>query len=571
MGTEDTRIVAAAGKTALRTVGAREGHWMNAKTWTAFGTALLSVMVALPAMAQSPVVPLDTLVATHGSITAGDVTFSNFQKPIAIPRQVEMFLFEFNDIGVSATAHDDGTVSLNFVGIDPATGLASPIVVGGAGPGEILRLVSYTATVLNPALRMHSLSQTYGPLTALVPGAGSLPFNFLFEVEPTLWAVSGSPYLYPLRDDYAQGTLPYQTLFPGGDLPTYNMENEFGILKGHTGVPAGATMDSISLNFTLVPVGTPTPQVAVNLSQAGDAVRGFGNISSWPNAFAIEPTVGVVQFFLTDFAQDGGAVISLTSDNPGAVPVPPTVTVAQGNFISPPLFPGTSNLDFPTTVLLTASFNGRTQTQTFTARPAMPLAIASMFAGTPQCGGVPCTLNASMGFSFLLNRVNVSPEVITLTSSLPAVCPIQPTLTLPALTPVGALSVFKITCTPVAVDTPITYTATLNGVTSTVTGTLFKTTDFAKINKAELVVKNLSLKVDATSEVPSDRLTLFNAATGQLIGTMTLTGTTTAKISGQAVATFGQYSFQGTISAPVKTLLLTTGLNGSTTFAVSQK
>ena len=95
--------------------------------------------------------------------------------------------------------------------------------------------------------------------------------------------------------------------------------------------------------------------------------------------------------------------------------------------------------------------------------------------------------------------------------------------------------------------------------------------DFSTINKAELVVKNLSLKVDATSQVPSDVLTLFNAATGQLIGTMTLTGTTTAKISGQAVATFGQYSFQGTIPAPVTTLLLKTGLNGSTTFAVSQK
>jgi hypothetical protein len=139
------------------------------------------------------------------------------------------------------------------------------------------------------------------------------------------------------------------------------------------------------------------------------------------------------------------------------------------------------------------------------------------------------------------------------------------------MTKVGTLTVFKIACTPVAVDTPVTYTATLNGVTSTVTGTLFKTIDFPTINKAELVVKNLSLKVDATSQVPSDVLTLFNAATGQLIGTMNLTGTTTAKISGQVVITVGQYSFQGTLSAPVTTLLLKTGLNGSTTFAVSQK
>ncbi len=528
--------------------------------------ALFGVAALAPfSMAQTTIVPLDTLVATKGSITAGPITFNNFQKPTVIPRQVEQFLFEFNDIGVSATANGDGTVSLNLVGIDPTTGLASPI-----GAGETLRLVSYTATVNNPVLRLHSLSQTFGPLTAAV---GSLPFNFLFDLEPTLWAYNGLPYLYPLREDYAQGTPPYQTLFSGGNLPAYSMENEFGILKGHTGIQGGATLDSININFTLVPFGTPTPPVVVNLPQTGDGVRGFGcgPCSGLNSSFEIEPTVGAVQFILTDFAQDGGAVISLTSDNPAAVAVPPTVTVAQGNFISPPLFPGTGNLDFPATVNLTASFNGRTQTQSFTAKPAIPLAIASMSAGTPQCGGVPCTLNASMGFSFLMNRVNVSPEVITLTSSLPAVCPIQPTLNLPALTKVGALTVFKITCIPVAVDTPITYTATLNGVTSSVTGTLFKTIDFPAISKAELVVKNLSLKVDATSQVPSDVLTLFNAATGQLIGTMNLTGTTTAKISGQVVLTGGQHSFQGTISAPVTTLLLKTGLNGSTTFVVSQK
>ena len=106
---------------------------MKRTTLAALMGLLGAALFAVTATAQTPIVPLDTLVANHGSVTAGDVTFSNFQKPIIIPRQVEMFLFEFNDIGVSATANGDGTVSLNFVGIDPTTGLASPIVVGGAG------------------------------------------------------------------------------------------------------------------------------------------------------------------------------------------------------------------------------------------------------------------------------------------------------------------------------------------------------------------------------------------------------------------------------------------------------
>ena len=81
------------------------------------------------------------------------------------------------------------------------------------------------------------------------------------------------------------------------------------------------------------------------------------------------------------------------------------------------------------------------------------------------------------------------------------------------------------------------------------------------LTKAELVVKNGSLKVDATSTNPAAVLTLFNTATGQLIGTMTNTG-----LSG----TGAKYGFQGTV-APVTTLLLKSSLNGTATLAVSQK
>jgi hypothetical protein len=296
----------------------------------------------------------------------------------------------------------------------------------------------------------------------------------------------------------------------------------------------------------------------VNLSQSADpAIGGY-----FASTFMIEPKAGILQLTLNSYAQDGGAVISLTSDNPAALTVPATVTIPQGTFISAPILLGPANVDFPTPVTLTATFNGRTQTTVYTANPPMPLAIAGFYAGTLQCGGLPCTLNTGMTVSMIMNRANVSNETIFLTSSNPAVCPVPASIALPALTQLNLFPVLNLACKPVAVDTPITYTATLNGVTSSVTATYFRTTDNVLITKAELVVKNLSLKVDATNQVPGDVLTLYNNATGQLIGTMTMTGT-------QGIG--GKYSFQGTISAPVTTLLLKSALNGKTTFAVSQK
>lgn len=87
-------------------------------------------------------------------------------------------------------------------------------------------------------------------------------------------------------------------------------------------------------------------------------------------------------------------------------------------------------------------------------------------------------------------------------------------------------------------------------------------TDSVANTKAELVVKDFSVKVDATNQLPSDTLTLYNATTGQFIGNMTFTGPT---------GTNEKFSFQQTAPGPVTTLLLKSGLNGSTTFAVPQK
>jgi hypothetical protein len=200
---------------------------------------------------------------------------------------------------------------------------------------------------------------------------------------------------------------------------------------------------------------------------------------------------------------------------------------------------------------MVSSFNGSTLTQTLTENPATPLTLASLQAST--------TTMARTTLLISLNRENLSPATVLLGSSNPAVAPVAASFTIPALTQVGdfRFSSLVVPFQPVGVDTPVTFTATFGDQTQTTTVIVPKTVDKVQITRAELVVKNNSLRVEATSTSPTAVLTLHNATTGQVIGNMTNGGG-------------GSYSFQGTV-APVTTLLLTSSLNGMATGAVQQK
>jgi hypothetical protein len=163
-----------------------------------------------------------------------------------------------------------------------------------------------------------------------------------------------------------------------------------------------------------------------------------------------------------------------------------------------------------------------------------------------------------------MNRVNDSPATILLTSSNPAAAAVPASFTIPAFSAPGdfRFASLSIPYLPTGVDTPVTFSALFGGVSTSATVTIPKTVDTVKITRAELTVKTGSLRVDATSTSPSAVLSLFNAAPGQLIGTMTNAG-----LSGGGA----KYSFQGTVAGPVQTLLLRSSLNGTATGAVTQK
>ncbi len=128
-------------------------------------------------------------------------------------------------------------------------------------------------------------------------------------------------------------------------------------------MPAGGTLDSVIVTFSLVAAGTTVPAVPVSLAQNGFIVdsSGLGSIS------------------LSTFAQEGGAVVTLSSSNPAAVSMPATVTVGQGYRLSSPFLVASSAVD-AMPVTLSASFNGATQSVPFTAAPTSPLAVLGLTA-----------------------------------------------------------------------------------------------------------------------------------------------------------------------------------------------
>ncbi|HET7584976.1 MAG TPA: hypothetical protein VFK13_08715 [Gemmatimonadaceae bacterium] len=516
-----------------------------------------SATVLGAAVGESGLVRLNDLI-DGGTLVAGDVQFSNFATPSSPPANVTNAfgvnapVDEFGDVAVSAAAGADGTVSLSFVIIDPATGQPSPLVVGGAEGAEKIRDITYTVTVTDPSLRIHSIDQTLDGVTVT---GNSMAENGLFALEPAgPWSLlifdqsdGTGPMLRGATMPAADGSGTFSAsggiLLPGGNLTTYNIGTAFGFNHGNFGAPAGGSLNGVTLTFSLVPAGSPVPQVVPNLATRAD---GFAADGLFLNS------AGFGSVLLTDFAQEGGAVVALTSSNPAAQTVPDSVVVPQGYrtgaFQLPP-----ATVDAPTTVTVTASYNGRTVSLPYTAVPATPLTITGVgpfVSPQPASGGAILRV--------LLNRQTFAPATVQVSSS-------SPLATAPATVTVPAFSDFvdfDVRFDPVNIDTPVTISATFNGTTVTSTLTIKAPTEVVRITKAEYVVKKQQLRVEATSTNPAaTSLVLSNAQTGETIGPMTFEG---------ASGGGAKFSFQGTVPQ-VFVLKATSPSGASASVSVSQK
>jgi hypothetical protein len=168
-----------------------------------------------------------------------------------------------------------------------------------------------------------------------------------------------------------------------------------------------------------------------------------------PTAYSGTEKVGEIQ--LTALAPAGGAVVTLTSSDPSAVPVPASVTVPAGQSLQQfRFFHG--QVTEPTPVTVTATYAGSTVTTSITV---LPTALKSMGpGGNTITGGAPAS-----AFVELNGAAPPGGAAVTLTSSSPVARP-PATVTVPAG---GFIEFVTIPTSSVSAPTPVTITATWRG------------------------------------------------------------------------------------------------------------
>jgi hypothetical protein len=244
----------------------------------------------------------------------------------------------------------------------------------------------------------------------------------------------------------------------------------------------------------------------------------------------------------------GGAVVSLASSNRAlAFPLVPSVTIPAG--ASSATFPiATAGMVSSTAVTISASWSSSVQSAVLTV--IAPYRLSSVTLDTPsQFGGF--TVQGTVTLSGPAD----STAVVALTSSNAAIAPLPATVTIPA----GATSAtFPISLQPVASSTPVAVTASLGGVSQNATLTVLAAQDSVQISRAQYTVRNAELRVETTSTSNTATLTVWNAGTGALIGTLSNAG------GGKYNATFSGVPAVGSITVK-------SSLGGIRTGAVAQK
>ncbi len=240
--------------------------------------------------------------------------------------------------------------------------------------------------------------------------------------------------------------------------------------------------------------------------------------------------------------------VTLSSSAPAAFfPGGNTVTIPAGvAALSVPI--ATSAVTVPTPVNITATAAGIQQT----AR--LDLVAAFVLTGLSANPGSQYGIFSTTG-TVTLNGPAASATSVSLLSGNPAVAAVPAFVIVPA----GASSVnFPITLAPVAADTAVNLSASLDGITQVATLRVLRPLDAVTISKAIYTAKSFQIKVEATGTNPAATLTAYNANTGALLGT--LSGSN-GKYSGTFTANLG--------AAPRVTLK--SSLGGSATAAAQVK
>lgn len=324
------------------------------------GLALLATVGQASAQAATT---LKTLVDTHGSLSAGDLTITNFRTPYGPPvglADVRTY-GKGDDVAVRAELAADGRVNLVFTPVDPLTAFPKPAFIdaangAAASPNQAYN-VTYDVVVNNPLLKLHAVDSGWGPGTVSTSATEAINAVYYFNAGGGNAVCLCLVYLDQFRGTQfvsgrpASGVpLPQTeswTAIGTGDYSVYRFGNQWGLISGPWGgVRVGqASLDNLTMSFTLAP-SMPAIGAPVMDDLFADAV------------------------FLSGPAGPGGVTVALRSSDPTLVAVPATVTVLEGALYARiPVVDGA--VPFPAYAFITGTLGGASRTVSYEVWPAV--------------------------------------------------------------------------------------------------------------------------------------------------------------------------------------------------------
>ena len=261
----------------------------------------------------------------------------------------------------------------------------------------------------------------------------------------------------------SQGTVTLTVAAPsGGALVSLSSNSSSATVPGSVAVPAGASTATFTVNTSAVSSSTPVTISGVYGGVTRTASLTLTPIPAALSSVALNPTSvvggntsqGTVS--LTAAAPAGGAVVSLSSNNPAAT-APGSVTVAAGSSTAT-FTVNTSAVSSSTPVTISGVYSGVTRTASLTVTPIPAMLSSVALNPTSVVGG-----NTSQGTVTLTAAAPTGGAVVSLSSNNSAA-------TAPGSVTVAAGSstvTFTVNTSPVSSSTPVTVSGVYSGVTRT--------------------------------------------------------------------------------------------------------
>ena len=365
------------------------------------------------------------------------------------------------------------------------------------------------------------------------------------------------------------GPLHFSAVYP----PPYQVKVLYGNGDGTLAAPVSFPAGSSASVFTGNPLvsadfdGNGTPDFALATTSGVNLVRNAnGNPpllskltlnTNWVVGGATNATATLT---LGDPAPATGVQVTLNSSNPAAASFPggAILTIPAGA-TSATFTVSTSVVAAAGLVTVTASANGVNQLASFNVVPAYVL--SSVATDSPSAFGWFGGGNGSSG-TINLSTVAIDGVVVTLTSSNPGLVAVTPSVTIPAGT--TSASFAALISNRVLANTPVTITATLDGVSKTYIFTVLTASDTITITKAQYLVKNNTWTIEGTASNPAALIRVLTTAGGG----------TASPFGGQVTirpSPNGSFKGQGVTPPPFTAVVLQSTLGGYTTGPVSQK